>query len=88
MKPSHEWFDSLVMETKGALANYLRRYLSSADDIQDVLQDAHLKVLCLLRKQRHRDHEPGAFLYTTIRNPTLSLWYRQVVVRSNGAVTT
>jgi RNA polymerase sigma-70 factor (ECF subfamily) len=78
----------LVLKTKGALARYLRQYLSSTDDIQEVLQEAYLKVFCALQNDREREHEPVALLYTTVRNLALTrLRHRQLVARCNSAVT-
>lgn len=87
MAPSNEWFDALVLETRDAVAGYLRQYLSSPEDIKDVLQEAYLNVYCTLRNKQDKQHMPRALLYTTARNIALSrLRHRQVVARSVPAV--
>ncbi|WP_156762661.1 RNA polymerase sigma factor [Woeseia oceani] len=87
MEPSNESFDALVIRTRDALTAYLRQYLTTPEDIQDVLQEAYLKVYCVLRNKRNVEHMPSSLLYTTARNIALSrLRHRQVVARSAPAV--
>lgn len=87
MPPSRASFEKLVVDTRDKLARYLRRYLASPDDVQDVLQEAYLKVFCVLRSRDRAGHAPSALLYTTARNLAISrLRHRQVVARSAGAV--
>lgn len=87
MSPSRSSFESLVQDTKNQLASYLRRYFASPDDVQDVLQEAYLKVFCVLRSSGSADHATSALLYTTARNLAISrLRHRQVVARSRAAV--
>lgn len=88
MDPSPACFETLVLGTRLKLAGYLRRYLSSPDDIQDVLQEAYLNVYCALRGNSETQHSPSALLYTTARNLAISrLRHRQVVARASPAVT-
>lgn len=87
MAPTQDWFDALVLESKAGLVRYLGRYFSSADDIQDVLQEAYLKIYCALRDGRYQEHAPIALLYSTAKNVAISrLRHRQVVARSVPAV--
>ncbi len=87
MPPTRSSFEELVLVTKKPLASYLRRYFASPDDIQDVLQEAYLKVFCVLRSNGTAGHAPSALLYTTARNLAISrLRHRQVVARSADAV--
>lgn len=88
MAPTQDWFDALVHESKAGLVRYLGRYFSSADDIQDVLQETYLKIYCALQDGRYKDHAPIALLYATAKNVAISrLRHRQVVARSIPAVT-
>lgn len=86
-RPSHQWFDEFVEETRHALAAYVRRFCSSREDAQEITQEAYLRVYCALRKNVDRNHEPTALLYTTARNIALSrLRHDEVVVRKNTVV--
>ena len=81
-------FDELVNETREGLANYLRRLVSSPDDVQGIMQDAYLKVFVALGKDRTGGHAPVALLYQVARNLAVSrLRHQKVVQRSLPAVT-
>jgi RNA polymerase sigma factor (sigma-70 family) len=87
MKPSQEWFNDLVEQTRGGLARYVDRILVSPDDTQEVLQEAYLKVFVALRKSGPDENYPVAFLYTTARNIAISrLRHQSVVLKSVGAI--
>jgi RNA polymerase sigma factor (sigma-70 family) len=87
MKPSKEWFDDLVEQTRGGLARYVDRILVSPDDTQEVLQEAYLKVFLALRKSGPEENYPVALLYTTARNIAISrLRHQSVVLKSVAAV--
>ena len=47
MKPSHEWFDELIRETKDGLTRYVGRIVSAPEDVQEVRQESYLKVFLL-----------------------------------------
>lgn len=85
MQPSHEWFDELVEETRIGLTDYVRRIVSSPDDVQGVLQDAYLRVFIALRQDRPGGHAPVALLYRTARNLAISRLRHQKVVRHSVA---
>ena len=78
-------FDELVEETQEGLARYVRRIVSSPDDVQGVLQEAYLKVFVALQKDRATGHQPSALLYTTARNIAISRLRHQKVVKAQAA---
>jgi RNA polymerase sigma factor (sigma-70 family) len=87
MQPSNEWFDELVNNTRGGLTRYVGRIVSSPEDVQEVVQEAYLKVFIALRKTRPSGHSPVALLYRTARNLALSrLRHMKVVNRTAMAV--
>ena len=87
MKPSNEWFDELVNNTKGGLTRYVGRIVSSPEDVQDVVQEAYLKVFIVLRTSRAEGHAPVALLYRAARNLAISrLRHMKVVNRSATVV--
>ena len=87
MKPSQEWFDDLVEQTRGGLARYVDRILASPDDTQEVLQEAYLKIFVALRKSGPDGNYPVALLYKTARNIAVSrLRHQTVVLKSASAV--
>jgi RNA polymerase sigma-70 factor (ECF subfamily) len=83
----NDWFDSFVEDTRGPLAAYIRKIVSSPDDVQGVMQDAYLKVFLALRKFRSEGHSPTALLYTTAHNLAISrLRHQKVIQHSVTAV--
>ena len=87
MKPSNKWFDELVNNTKGGLTRYVGRMVSSPEDVQDVVQEAYLKVFMALRTSNLDGHSPVALLYRTARNLAISrLRHISVVSRSATVV--
>lgn len=86
MKPSTEWFDELVNSTKGGLARYVGRIVSSPEDVQDVVQEAYLKVFIALRSSRPDGHSPVALLYRTARNLAISRLRHLSVVKRSATV--
>ena len=84
---NNDWFDDFVEETRGPLAAYIRKIVSSPDDVQGVMQDAYLKVFIALRKFRNQGHSPAALLYTTAHNLAISrLRHQKVIQHSLTAV--
>lgn len=51
------------------LKRFLTRFLSSSQDIEDVVQESYLKALCAEQKQEI--HSPKAFLFRIARNEAL-----------------
>lgn len=87
MKPSNEWFDELVHETRAGLTRYVGHIVSSPEDAQDVIQEAYLKVFVTLRRTGVDGHTPVALLYRTARNLAISrLRHMKVITRSATAV--
>lgn len=82
-----DWFDGFVEETKGPLAAYIGKIVSSPDDVQGVMQDAYLKVFIALRKHRSEGHSPTALLYRAAHNLAISrLRHQKVIQHSITAV--
>ena len=67
-----QWLIDLVADTRAGLARYLARLCASADDVQDVMQEAYLQVYCALRSSGPAGHVPAALLYTIARNIAFS----------------
>ena len=87
MKPSKEWFDDLVEQTHDGLARYVGRILASADDTEEVIQEAYLKVFMALRKSGPDGNFPVALLYKTARNIAISrMRHHAVVIKSQAVV--
>jgi len=62
--------------------------LRSGDDALEVSQEAYLKVFIALRRNKSREHNPKALLYTTARNLAISrLRHQRIVDNSVLAVT-
>jgi RNA polymerase sigma-70 factor (ECF subfamily) len=78
---NNDWFDDFVEETKSPLAAYIRKIVSSPDDVQGVMQDAYLKVFIALGRSRDQGHSPAALLYTTARNLAISRLRHQKVIK-------
>ncbi len=87
MQPSHEWFDELVNATRTSLTSYVRKFVTSNEDAQEIAQEAYLRVFCALRNERVSDHQPAALAFTAARNIAISrLRHHQVVARKAIAV--
>lgn len=72
----HEWFLNQVFCHRQMLQRYLRKYLNSAEDIEDVIQDAYLRIYGI------RDYttveSPKALLITIAHNLAVELGRRRV----------
>jgi RNA polymerase sigma-70 factor (ECF subfamily) len=72
----HEWFLNQVFRHRAMLQGYLRRYLNSAEDIEDVIQDTYLRIYGI------RDYtaveSPKALLVTIAHNLAVELGRRRV----------
>lgn len=77
---THEWFAAEVLVHESALRGYLTRFLQSAPDVSDVVQETYAKLLALNDTERARITSPHAFLFTTARNVALDRLRRQRVV--------
>ena len=88
LEQPEKWLNDLIVETRSGLARYLARICASADDVQDVMQEAYLQVFCALRQSGPDGHTPAALLYTTARNIAFSRHrHRKVVAAAAPAVT-
>ena len=70
---SRENFESVVtpafVKNQSFLKRFLTRFLSSPQDIEDVVQESYLKALCA--EQKHEINSPKAFLFRIARNEAL-----------------
>ena len=68
-----ESFESVVtpafVKNQSFLKRFLTRFLSSPQDIEDVVQESYLKALCA--EQKHEINSPKAFLFRIARNEAL-----------------
>ncbi len=66
-------FESVVtpafIKNQSFLKRFLTRFLSSSQDIEDVVQESYLKALCAEKK--HAINSPKAFLFRIARNEAL-----------------
>lgn len=84
---THTWFVDLVEATRPGLSRYVSKLVPCPDDVQEVVQEAYLKVYCALKNSHGDDHSPQALLYATARNIAISrLRHLQVVARSTTSV--
>ncbi len=67
-----DWFDKLFEETQAPLARHTRRFAPCPDDVQEIMQEAYLRVFCVVQNSQKNDHQPKALLYTTSRNIAIS----------------
>ena len=79
------WFDQLVVETRPGLQRHALRYVSCPEDAQEILQEAYLKVFCILKEDRTGGHSPKALLYTATRNIAVSRLRHLKVVKQKSA---
>lgn len=72
----HDWFLNQVFCHRPMLQRYLRKYLSSAEDIEDVIQDTYLRIYGI---QDYTSVEsPKALLVTIAHNLAVELGRRRV----------
>ena len=72
----HEWFLNQVFCHRQMLQQYLRKYLNSDEDIDDVIQDTYLRIYGI---QDHTAVEsPKALLITIAHNLAVELGRRRV----------
>jgi RNA polymerase sigma-70 factor (ECF subfamily) len=74
------WIATHVLGHEPALRTYLNRFLSSAADVADVIQDTYAKLLALEAIERSRIVSPEAYLFATARHVALDRLRRQPVV--------
>lgn len=72
----HEWFLNQVFCHRPMLQKYLRRYLSSDEDIEDVIQDTYLRIYGI--QDYTTVESPKALLITIARNLAVELGRRRV----------
>src|SRR5262245_33344270 len=65
------WLIDQVLPHEAALRGYLTRFLASAADVADVIQDTYAKLLALGEAEQRRIASPQAYLFTTARNLAL-----------------
>jgi RNA polymerase sigma-70 factor (ECF subfamily) len=74
------WVATHVLGHEPALRSYLSRFLPSAADVADVIQDAYARLLALGTAERARIVSPDAYLFATARHLALDRLRRQPVV--------
>lgn len=72
----HEWFLNQVFCHRPMLQQYLRRYLDSGEDIDDVIQDTYLRIYGI--QDYTTVESPKALLITIARNLAIELGRRRV----------
>lgn len=71
----HEWFLNQVFCHRQMLQRYLRKYLSSAEDIEDVIQDTYLRIYGI--QDYAAVESPKALLITIAHNLAVELGRRR-----------
>jgi len=76
MADRHEWFLNQIFRHRAELQRYLQRFTSGAEDIDDLIQEAYVRIYSLA------DYEtvdsPKAYLFTTARNLAIERARRNV----------
>ena len=72
----HEWFLNQVFCHRQMLQHYLRRYLNSDEDIEDVIQDTYLRIYGI--QDYTAVESPRALLITIAHNLAVELGRRRV----------
>lgn len=70
-----EWFLNQVFCHRAALQRYLRKYLNSAEDVEDVIQDTYLRIYAI--KDYSEVESPKAMLLTIARNLAIEMQRRR-----------
>jgi RNA polymerase sigma factor (sigma-70 family) len=70
-----EWFLNQVFCHRAALQRYLRKYLNSTEDVEDVIQDTYLRVYAI--KDYAQVESPKAMLLTIAHNLAVELQRRR-----------
>lgn len=72
----HEWFLNQVFSHRQMLQRYLRKYLNSDEDIEDVIQDTYLRIYGI--QDYTTVESPKALLITIAHNLAVELGRRRV----------
>src|SRR5579883_1623275 len=70
-----EWFLNQVFCHRAALQRYLRKYLNSAEDVEDVIKDTYLRIYAI--KDYSQVESPKAMLLTIAHNLAVELQRRR-----------
>jgi RNA polymerase sigma-70 factor, ECF subfamily len=68
--PDPQKFDALVLEHYGRLKNFVRRYVDSADDADDIVQEVFVRIW--ERAHEFNFDDPLPYLYQATRNAATS----------------
>jgi RNA polymerase sigma-70 factor (ECF subfamily) len=79
------WFKAAVLPHEPRVRAWLQSHFARACDIDDILQDAYVKILQARREQALAS--PKAFLFAVARNLALDQLRRRKVVTGHGTVT-
>ncbi len=80
------WFAEKLLPHEDKLRGWLRARFPSIQDIDDVMQEAYIKVFNAYRKTDVEMKAPKAFLFATARNVALDLVRRDKIVRFESIV--
>lgn len=80
----HEWFLNQVFCHRQMLQHYLRKYLSSSEDIEDVIQDTYLRIYGI--QDYAAVQSPKALLITIAHNLAVELGRRRVSRATDSVV--
>lgn len=72
------WFRSQILPLRAQLHQYVRRIVSNEAEVEDVVHETLIKVMCL--EDWERVTSPAAFLKTVARNVLLDLFRRRAIV--------
>jgi len=71
----HEWFLNQIFRHRAALFRYLRKFTSASEDIEDLVQEAYLRVYSL--PDYHAVESPKALLFKIAHNLAVERARRQ-----------
>jgi RNA polymerase sigma-70 factor (ECF subfamily) len=77
-EPSNRWFSEEVLPHESKLRHWLRRRFPSLRDLDDIVQEAYLRLVRAKGAGKIRQAKP--YLYSTARNAALDLFRHERVV--------
>lgn len=80
MDPHQDTFLAEVLDIEPVLRAYLRRFASNASDVEDLVQEAYLRLLSVEPSERAAIRNVRAFALSTARNLAVDLIRRRQVV--------
>lgn len=80
------WFAEELLPYEEKLRAWLRSRFPSIQDVDDIIQEAYVRVLKAYRKAGVEMKAPKAFLFATARNVALDLVKREKIIRFESIV--